>query len=56
MDLAEVSGYVKSIKQEDGKVSATAVANIPASDVTVTAVPTLHALKWLMFTFVPTVA
>lgn len=35
MDLAEVSGYVKSIKQEDGKVSATAVANIPASDVTV---------------------
>lgn len=35
MDFAEVSGYVKSIKQEDGKVSATAVANIPASDVTV---------------------
>lgn len=35
MDMAEVAGYVKSIKQEDGKVSATAVANIPASDVTV---------------------
>ena len=35
MDLAEVSGYVTKVSQADGKVSATAVASIPAADVAV---------------------
>lgn len=36
MDLTAVTGYVTSVSQVDGKVSASAVANIPATDITVT--------------------
>lgn len=35
MDLAEVSGYITKVSQVDGKVAASAVANIPAADISV---------------------